>query len=134
MTSDQRVFDAVPPSALSVRRFVTAMLRAEGADERSVKNLTLAASELASNIILHGQCPELCVTVQTSETWWAVEVRGGQVLPSDMLEPAGWAFPPANHLSGRGLAIVRDVVDEIRVRDHEGELSISCRLRRIVST
>ena len=132
MTSDRRIFDAVPPSALSVRRFVTAMLRAEGADERTVKNLTLAASELVSNIILHGRCPEVCVSVQTSETWWTVEVRGGQVFPSDMLEPAGWAFPPTNDLSGRGLAIARDVVDEIWVRDHEGELCISCRLRRIV--
>jgi anti-sigma regulatory factor (Ser/Thr protein kinase) len=133
MSRDQRVFDAVPTSALTARRFVTAALRTEGAHESAVKKLTLVASELVSNVIEHGLCVEVTVIVDCSDpAWWAIEVRGGRSLSDELAEPSGWGFPAADDATGRGLAIAREIMDEIRVRGREGELSISGRVHRRV--
>jgi anti-sigma regulatory factor (Ser/Thr protein kinase) len=131
MTADQRIFEAVPTSAQRVRRFVTAALLADGADEASVQNLTLVASELASNVIEHGDGSQVVVAIDSSDAaWWAIEVCGGRPVRSELTDPVAWRLPAPHDPSGRGLALVRQLVDEIRIDNDENGPRISCRIRR----
>jgi hypothetical protein len=66
--------------------------------------------------------------------WWEVEVVGGAAtLPTMLLQPDTWTVAGANEASGRGLGIVRHLMDDIVSHTNAGQVSIRCRCRRTES-
>jgi len=116
----------------AARRHVISWLLEHHADPRAVEDLSLAASELAANVVQHGGATELFVRLDGSDPrCWTLEVAGGHVrLPENLADPATWrvAGPDSSH--GRGLGIVRAVVDDIEVIEDGRGLAIRCHRQR----
>ena len=129
----QQTFDAVPKSARAARQFVSDTLRAHGAATSLVTDYALAVSELATNIIEHGDGSNLVIFLDVADSeWWGMEVVGGaSTAPSHVLEPASWTVAGADELSGRGLGIVRHLMDEIDTDSTENQIRIRCRRRKL---
>jgi anti-sigma regulatory factor (Ser/Thr protein kinase) len=129
---EQKTFDAVPTSARAARQFVTETLSTHGASAQEAKDFALIVSELATNIIEHGDGSSLVIFLDVADTeWWEVEVVGGSVAHSDrLLQPDTWTVAGADAASGRGLGIVRHLVDDIAADTKDGQVSIRCRRRR----
>jgi anti-sigma regulatory factor (Ser/Thr protein kinase) len=129
---ENRTFEGVPTSAGAARRFVSDTLREHGASNAAIGDFALAVSELATNIIEHGDGSRLTVYVDISDsTCWELEVVGGHCRPdSHVLRPDTWAVAAADDKSGRGLGIVRHLMDEIFAESTDNGISIRCRQRR----
>ena len=119
-------------SAGAARRFVSDTLREHGASNAAIGDFALAVSELATNIIEHGDGSSLTIYVDISDsTCWELEVVGGSCPPeSRVLRPDTWAVAAADEKSGRGLGIVRHLMDEISAESTDNEVSIRCRQKR----
>jgi anti-sigma regulatory factor (Ser/Thr protein kinase) len=130
---EQQAFDAVPASAGAARRFVTEILRLNGASDGAVADFALVVSELTTNIIEHGDGSSLIIFVDVSDpASWELEVVGGQCLAeSRVLRPETWAVAGADDPSGRGLGIVRHLMDEVSAESQDDQVSIRCRKNRI---
>jgi anti-sigma regulatory factor (Ser/Thr protein kinase) len=129
---EQHVFEAVPRSAHAGRQFVTDTLREHGATDKVIGDYALAVSELVTNIVEHGDGSNLTILLDVADPdWWEVEVVGGAPnAPDHLLHPDTWAVAEANESSGRGLGIVRHLMDEIVSDTAAGQVSIRCRRRR----
>ena len=91
----------------------------------------MIVSELATNVLQHGQDPAMRIGVDLSDPlWWEVAVIGGGPLPSALVDPDRWTVAAAGRRSGRGLGIVRRLSDEVIVGSVDDALSIRCRRRR----
>src|SRR3954451_16999856 len=124
-------FQAVPSPARPVRRFVADTLRAQGATTDESLDIALVASELVSNIIEHGDGLELSLGLSATSETWELSVVGGRCSPESLgLRPEKWHVARADESSGRGLGIVRQLMDEIIVDATDGTVSVSCRRRR----
>jgi anti-sigma regulatory factor (Ser/Thr protein kinase) len=132
---EHKSFDAVPVSARSARQFVSDTLCVHGASTGIISDYALAVSELASNIIEHGNGSSLSIYLDvTDPEWWDVEVVGGSVTSPDTLpEPDMWRVAAADEPSGRGLGIVRHLMDNITAVTSGDQISIRCRKRRRTS-
>jgi anti-sigma regulatory factor (Ser/Thr protein kinase) len=129
---EQRTFDAVATSARSARQFVTDLLRQHGAATAAIDDCTLVVSELVTNIIEHGDGSEFVILLDvTDPAWWEIEVTGGAVgVPQLVLEPDTWTVARPDDVSGRGLGIVRHLMDQVVTNSAGGRLSVRCRRRR----
>ncbi len=129
---EQRAFAAVPTSARAGRQFVTDTLREHGATIKVISDYALAVSELVTNIIEHGTGARLTILLEvTDPDWWEVEVVGdASNVPDHLLHPETWTVADADEASGRGLGIVRHLMDEIIAASEAGQLTIRCRRRR----
>jgi anti-sigma regulatory factor (Ser/Thr protein kinase) len=129
---EHQTFEAIPASARSARQFVGEKLRLHGASAGVVSDYSLAVSELASNIIEHGDGSSLNIYVDVAERdWWEVEVVGGAMTaPDQMQHPDAWKVAGSDDPSGRGLGIVRHLMDDIVTVVTGSEISIRCRKRR----
>lgn len=129
---EQHVFEAVPTSARAGRQFVTDTLREYGAPVKVISDYALAVSELVTNIIEHGDGSNLTIVIDVAHPdWWEVEVVGGsQRAPHHLLHPETWSVADADDASGRGLGIVRHLMDDIISDIAGGQVSIRCRHRR----
>jgi anti-sigma regulatory factor (Ser/Thr protein kinase) len=130
---DERSFPAVAESARAARVFVTEILVREGASSDVVDDFQLVVSELVSNVIEHGDGTNLVVYVDGSDPdFWEVEVVGGLVAAnSRVLDPPAWTIAAADEPSGRGLAIVRHLMDHVTAEVSDGYVSIRCGHHRI---
>jgi anti-sigma regulatory factor (Ser/Thr protein kinase) len=128
----QQTFEAVPASARAARQFVSNTLRSHGAASMVITDFALVVSELATNIIEHGDGSDLVIFLDVADSeWWGMEVVGGATTaPSHVLEPASWTVAAADEPSGRGLGIVRHLMDEIVTNTTDSQVSIRCRRRR----
>jgi len=128
-------FEAVPPTARTARRFVAEVLRTHGATTDEISDVTLVASELVSNIIEHGACPTLVIVLDVAdpEVWQLSVVGGPYSGDSVVLKPENWSVAHPDDQSGRGLGIVRQLMDEISVDRSAGNLGVICRRRRATS-
>jgi anti-sigma regulatory factor (Ser/Thr protein kinase) len=129
---EQKTFEAVPTSARAARLFAADTLLAHGASPRVAKDFALIVSELTTNIIEHGDGSTLVIFLDVADPdWWEVEVVGGATTPPEkLLQPDTWSVAGAEEPSGRGLGIVRHLVDEVATRTNDGQVSIRCRRRR----
>jgi anti-sigma regulatory factor (Ser/Thr protein kinase) len=131
----QQTFAAVPASARAARQFVRDTLRSHGAANNVITDYALAVSELATNIIEHGDGSDLIIFLDVADPqWWGMEVVGGATTATNhvlVLEPASWTVAAADEPSGRGLGIVRHLMDDIATDTTDGQLSIRCRRRRV---
>jgi anti-sigma regulatory factor (Ser/Thr protein kinase) len=129
----QRSFESVPTSARAARQFVTELLRQHGAKPAAVDDCALVVSELVTNIIEHGDGSVLVIVLDTSDPeWWDIEVMSGVAAnaPQLVLEPDTWNIAGADDISGRGLGIVRHLMDHVITDTTDGQLSVRCRRRR----
>jgi anti-sigma regulatory factor (Ser/Thr protein kinase) len=129
---EQRTLEAVPTSARAARQFVAETLREHGASTQVIKDYVLVVSELSTNIIEHGDGSSLVIYLDVADPgWWDIEVVGGaSAPPAQLLRPETWTVASADDASGRGLGIVRHLMDEIATGSNGGQVSIRCRHRR----
>ena len=131
----QQTLAAVPTSALAARQFVRNTLLFHGATKSVITDYALVVSELATNIIEHGDGSDLIIFLDVADPeWWGMEVVGGATSAANrvlVLEPASWTVSAADEPSGRGLGIVRHLVDDIVTDTTDGQISIRCRRRKV---
>jgi len=128
----QRSFLAVPSSARAARQFVAEQLLGFGADQSTIEDSVLVVSELVSNIVEHGDGSGLMVGIEAADPrWWLIEVSGSSAAaPRLVLHPEEWSVAAADEISGRGLGIVRRLVDDVTTQVTKGQLVVRCRIRR----
>lgn len=126
----ERTFVAAPPSARAARGFVAEAMTAAGVPLVAVRDAVLVISELASNIIEHGDGGSFAVVVGPRDARrWSVGVEcalsaAGRQLP----DHRAWSVASNDRRSGRGLGIVRTLSDEISVDIDHDRLAIECSL------
>jgi len=129
---EQRTFESVPTSARAARQFVTELLGEHRATPAAVEDCALVVSELVTNIIEHGDGSAFVIFLDVADpAWWDIEVTGrAPELPQLVLEPETWTIADAEDVSGRGLGIVRHLMDDVITDTADGQLSVRCRRRR----
>lgn len=129
---EHQIFDAVTASAQAARKFVGAILGQRSAPDSVVVDFRLVVSELVSNVIEHGDGTVLTVFVDFSDhDWWEIEVVGGIALSSRKIkQPNEWTIAATEEGTGRGLGIVRQLMDEVITNVSDGNVSVRCRRRR----
>jgi anti-sigma regulatory factor (Ser/Thr protein kinase) len=129
---EQKSFDAIPASARAARRFVADTLRMHDASPKVISDYALVVSELVSNIIEHGDGSNMIISLDVADPeWWEVEVVGGSSsAPGNLRRPDTWTVAGSEEASGRGLGIVRHLMDNVAAGTRNGQLSIRCRRRR----
>lgn len=129
---EQQSFEAVPASARAARRFVADSFREHGATAQAISDYVLVVSELTSNIIEHGTGSSMEILIDASDPdWWDVEVVGvSSTKFEQILRPETWTVAGADEATGRGLGIVRHLMDEITCTANAGYFSVRCRRRR----
>lgn len=129
---ERRTFDPVPTSAKAARQFVGDLLRRHGASESTTDDCVLVVSELVSNFIEHGNGSGLVVGVDvTDPQWWHIEVASdSSAAPQLVLRPDTWTIARVDEVSGRGLGIIRRLMDDVVTEVSDGQLTIRCRVRR----
>jgi anti-sigma regulatory factor (Ser/Thr protein kinase) len=130
---EERSFPAVTESARAARQFVTAVLVREGATSKVLDDFQLVVSELVSNVIEHGDGTNLVVFIDGADPdFWEIEVVGGLATEHNrVLHPQAWTIAAADEPSGRGLAIVRHLMDHVTAEISDGYVSIRCGRHRV---
>lgn len=128
-----QIFDAVPESARAARKFVGEIFRQRGAPESVIVDFKLVVSELVANAIEHGDGSELTVVADFSDNqWWEIGVVGGSVSGEDKLKSEiTWSVPGYEHKSGRGLGIVKQLMNDVITDISDGLVRIRGRRRRV---
>jgi len=116
---------AAPRDLPAVRRFVAREAAAAGLARTAVEDLQLAASEIASNVIVHTAGPgEACVWIDGTELVCQLSDQG-----PGMEDPlAGYLLPPEYGSSGRGLWLARQLCDEVTVKSEAGGTVVRLRV------
>ncbi|MGZ4672054.1 MAG: ATP-binding protein [Ilumatobacteraceae bacterium] len=129
---ERRAFDAVPASAGAARRFVADLLRRDGAPAAVISDCSLVVSELVTNVIEHSNGSQLEIVVDLADPdWWQLEVAGGPPVAHKQLRaPETWSVAGADEVSGRGLGIVRQLMDDVAIRADDGQIIVCCRRQR----
>ncbi|MDQ0962166.1 MULTISPECIES: ATP-binding protein [unclassified Streptomyces] len=111
--SRQRRFPRTRDSVRAARAFVRQALTDWGCVDR-LDDITLCASELATNALLHGAPPgrQYCVTLTLDGPVLRLAVRD----TGDRPAPA--APPTDDACSGRGLYLARELSDDLGVTEH----------------
>ena len=107
----------LPPTSSclpDLRRTVAGMLG--GVDEEVVADVLLALDEAVSNAIRHGSGggAPVVVTVRSDGEWVEMSVHDGG--PTPRLPQLPDEAPPALHTGGRGLWLILQLVDEVRLQ------------------
>jgi anti-sigma regulatory factor (Ser/Thr protein kinase) len=128
----QATFAASASGPRRARAFTTESLQRIGAPDDIVVDLTLVASELFTNFVEHSDGRQIEVVVDaTDRRWWELAVIGGIGAPPKRVpDPGTWTVAAMEQISGRGLGIVRRLVDDVALDDDGGRVRIRCRIRR----
>jgi anti-sigma regulatory factor (Ser/Thr protein kinase) len=130
---ERATFAAVAAAPRAARRFTQQILSEAKAPPRIVRDLALVASELFTNFVEHSDGAEVEVVVDLSDpSWWALEVNGGPGATSKRVpEPHTWTLAAAEQISGRGLGIVRGLMEEVVVDVGHHRVGVRCRTPRL---
>lgn len=126
----QRTFRAGVDSARAARVFVAEQLHQNGAPPATLADLQLVVSELVANAVQHGASDVVVQVDSADDAWLQLTVVGGTGLPADLADPARWRIADPNDAAGRGLGIVRALVDEVVVDTIDEQLVVRCRRHR----
>lgn len=126
----RRSFGADHDSPRLIRDFVGDALHGWGAPHDVVDDIRLAASELAANAVEYGDGTGVTVSVDCDDDWWVLQVESGSADHSTPTRPDRWVVAPPDAVSGRGLGIVRGLMDEVETWSRRGTIVIVCRRRR----
>jgi serine/threonine-protein kinase RsbW len=124
----------LPPSSSylpNLRRSVARTL--EDVNEQVLADVLLALDEAVSNAIRHGSRAgePVLVSVESDGEWVEMTVRDGGPTPRLPRLPA--EPPPVLQTGGRGLWLILQLVDEVRLQRIEGGTRLTMR-RRVTST
>ena len=125
-TVERVVARAETSELASLRRRVGAAVRAAGAPDDVARDFELVVSELATNVIRHTEAADLIVTVSATDERWSLEVTRADGLG----DPSLLLAPSRSERGGRGLLIVRSVMDEVDVVGEPGRRAVRCSRRR----
>jgi anti-sigma regulatory factor (Ser/Thr protein kinase) len=103
-----QTFPADPRSLGSIRRLVRAEGSAARLDEGALGDVVLAASEASANAVLHSGGAHIRIELAMIDSCFEVNVEDDGTFEGD-----GSAHAPSR---GRGLPIIRAVMDEVQVR------------------
>jgi anti-sigma regulatory factor (Ser/Thr protein kinase) len=126
----RRSFGAGPEAPRLIRDFVTEALHLFAAPDDVIDDMRLAASELAANGVEHGDGTGVTVAVDCDGTWWTLQVESSAADHSTPTRPDTWVVAPAGAVSGRGLGIVRRLMDDVQAWSRRGTIVIVCRRKR----
>lgn len=122
-----RDFESTSESIGEVRDFVRDVLGDAAVDEATTADIVLAVSELVTNAVVHGAGGPISVRVETSTDELVVLVRSsGGPLP----DPGMWTSPVGGGPTGRGLAIVRSLADDVTADVEGAVVALRCTFRR----
>ena len=113
----------------AARRFVRTELEGR-APADAVTDLMLATSELVTNAFEHGTPQPVRLTVRSNRDEASVTVvSGGEGEGARVPEVHDWMTAQADRISGRGLGIVREIADDIKVERSGGNVAITVHRR-----
>jgi anti-sigma regulatory factor (Ser/Thr protein kinase) len=125
-----RSFRATPQSGRVIRAFVREVLSAADVPDPVASDVELVVSELGANAVEHGVGDEFTVTIDVSRRrWLAVSVTCVSDAAPALRAWRTWAIAPPDARSGRGLGIVRRLMDDVDVEARNGRLTVRCRRR-----
>jgi anti-sigma regulatory factor (Ser/Thr protein kinase) len=138
MSSPSALRDAANPAKIELepafenvaaaRRFVADRLDGVVADADIVDDLRLAASELVTNAVEHGDPRRVVVELGVETGVVSLSVTSHS--PHDNVAPVSdWAVADAAETAGRGLGIVRTLADDVVVSRGGGRLTITLERR-----
>jgi anti-sigma regulatory factor (Ser/Thr protein kinase) len=107
---------------------VSAVLTRAGANGDEIHAFRLAVSELASNAVMHGTNMGWTVGVKVTRQRYTLNVSGGDADEANVIfHPDRWTVADASRPTGRGLGIVRELMDEVFVERWRGRVRVVCR-------
>jgi len=119
---------SIRAARLFVRQATAEVLDLEGPESDLPGDLELVVSELVTNAIEHGLDEPVTVTVAATADTVVVSVRSVRT-PSGIADPSTWASPLPAVRTGRGLAIVRSISDEVLVDADDAAVTVHCTFR-----
>jgi anti-sigma regulatory factor (Ser/Thr protein kinase) len=128
MELSERTFAGETSSIGHARRFVRdatagvgdSIVRADLAGD-----LELAVSELVTNAVQYGLAGPVTVRVNVTDAAIEVSVRSART-SSRITDPSTWAGPLPAMRTGRGLAIVRAISDDVSVDADDDNVTVRC--------
>ena len=114
---------AQPDELSGLRRFVREYIESAGGDPTTADDLELVTSELATNVIEHTTSSTITITIERTPDAWMIEV-------SDVEDPFVLSdvavLPATSQRAGRGLFVVRSLVDELEVVETSTSRALRC--------
>ncbi len=123
----ERQFTADTASIGAARRFVRGAVPGE-VDDDLVGDVELAVSELVTNAVEYGLAELVTVRVAADEAALVVSVSSARTA-AEIADPSMWAGPLPAKRTGRGLAIVRAITDEVSVEADQSTVTVHCTFR-----
>lgn len=118
-------FPAHPEEIGPARHAVDEYLRARSVPGEIIEDLRLVTSELVTNGVVHGRPGWICVEVDLQRQ--IIRLRVTNDGPTAKIPPVSeWRPAPGLALSGRGLGIVRQLVDEVEVVGDQTAATVEC--------
>jgi anti-sigma regulatory factor (Ser/Thr protein kinase) len=126
----ERIFSADTASIGEARRFVRdiAAESMNGRRDDLLGDVELAVSELVTNAVEYGLDEPVAVSVTIAPASIVVSVRSART-SSAIADPSTWAGPLPAMRTGRGLAIVRSVSDDVSVDADDSTVTVRCIFR-----
>ncbi len=113
---------ARPGELARIRSGVRAYIEEAGGESDVADDLELVVSELATNVIEHTSSKSITVVIERTGTGWIIEVA--DVEDTSLLDHI--SLPPATSLTGRGLFVVRSLVDTLEVIETATARAVRC--------
>jgi anti-sigma regulatory factor (Ser/Thr protein kinase) len=107
-----------------IRARVRAFVAQTGGDDRIADDLELVVSELATNVIEHTSADTISVLIERDDAGWTMQVADAD--DASMLDRV--SLPPATARSGRGLFVVRSLVDTLELIETASARAVRCTL------
>jgi anti-sigma regulatory factor (Ser/Thr protein kinase) len=123
-----RRFPSDTASIRKARSFVRGHVDEASPGWERLDDLQLVTSELTTNAVEYGSDGWIDVALDIDDA--AITLTVTSAGTDKLADPAMWVGPAAVGPSGRGLMIVRSLVDDVTVTDGDGRLAIRCVLSR----
>jgi hypothetical protein len=122
-------FEVKPGGLAALRAAVERRGHTAGLTSQRVEDLVLAANELATNVVRHGQ-GEGCLQMWTDGPWLICEVANRDGLADPFI---GTRSPASDETTGRGLWIVNQLCDLVELRTSPSGTAVRLRFARPAS-
>lgn len=95
----------------AIRSQVEQFLAGAGAESNVIDDFKIVVSELATNVMQHSPADLVTIAMRRLERGWQLDVFDADEVP----ELAGVSSPMVTSLTGRGLLVVKNLMDEVSV-------------------
>ncbi|CAB4594938.1 MAG: hypothetical protein F2534_20425 [Actinobacteria bacterium] len=115
-SATSRALPAAASSARAARRLVRSVLVSQQADPDVVRDFEIVVSELVANAVEHGSGDTIVVGIDVTDgRFWEVSLGSATTRRRPLGTWRRWSVAGPGARSGRGLGIVRRLMDEVRV-------------------